>query len=385
MADYEPEVQQCPISVSDNRKSGGVAGEGSVKSPTVVSGFAEIRDVLRASNALQAGFKAEFANRPGGFTRPPILYLTGEAHHRQRAATARFFTPRAVDVRHRPVMVECAERVVAELQKSGTARLDRLALDMAVTVAAEIVGLTNSDKQGMVRRLDSFFSLDMSKTGVVATTVTAIKAQWQVLQFYVRDVRPAIAARRKTPREDVISHLISDGYRNRDILVECLTYGAAGMVTTREFITMAAWHMLEDKSLHDRFLATDRNGRLAILEEILRLEPVVGILYRKYEGSDETLALDVRAANVDPQAVGECPFAVDPNRTRADRVGGSVLSFGDGEHRCPGAGVALAEAETLLDLLMRVPGLTLSRAPDITWNPLVTGYELRNCVLTIAH
>jgi cytochrome P450 len=383
MADYEPEIQHCPVAVGDHRKSANVAGDGSVKSPVSVTGFTEVRDILRKSNALQAGFKAEFAARPGGFTRPPILYLTGEAHHRQRAATARFFTPRAVDIRHRPVMVSCAERVVADLQKSGAARLDRLALDMAVTVAAEIVGLTNSDKEGMVRRLDSFFSLDMSKTGFVATTITAIRAQWGVLQFYMRDVRPAINARRKTPREDVISHLISDGYRNRDILVECLTYGAAGMVTTREFITMAAWHMLEDKDLHDRFLATDRAGRLAILEEILRLEPVVGILYRKFEGSDETLALDVRAANVDPEAVGACPFAVDPNRTRADRVAGSVLSFGDGEHRCPGAGVALAEAETLLDLLMRVPGLKLARAPDISWNPLVTGYELRNCQLVI--
>jgi len=34
-------------------------------------------------------------------------------------------------------------------------------------------------------------------------------------------------------------------------------------------------------------------------------------------------------------------------------------------------------------LLMRVPGLKLARAPDISWNPLVTGYELRNCQLTI--
>jgi cytochrome P450 len=48
-------------------------------------------------------------------------------------------------------------------------------------------------------------------------------------------------------------------------------------------------------------------------------------------------------------------------------------AFGDGEHRHPGAGVALAEAETFLDKLLRVPGLKLARAPDVGWNPLVTG------------
>ena len=62
---------------------------------------------------------------------------------------------------------------------------------------------------------------------------------------------------------------------------------------------------------------------------------------------------------------------------------GAGLAFGDGEHRCPGAGVALAEAEVFLDRLLRVPGLRLERVPDISWNPLVTGYELRGCELVV--
>jgi hypothetical protein len=33
--------------------------------------------------------------------------------------------------------------------------------------------------------------------------------------------------------------------------------------------------------------------------------------------------------------------------------------------------------------LLRVPGLKLVRAPEINWNPLVTGYELRGCELAV--
>lgn len=378
------QVEPCPFQPADDRKSANAASVGPVGNAASVTGYSAVRDALRENGSRQAGFKAELVNRPGNPTRPPILFLTGEAHRRQRAATARFFSPKIVNERHRPVMEATADRLIGDLRRDGAGQLDALALEMAVTVAAQIVGLTDSDKSGMIRRLDAFFSVGLAvRSDPLSRIATMLLGHWRMLQFHLRDVRPAIAARRRAPREDVISHLIADGYRDRDILVECFTYGAAGMVTTREFITMAGWHLLENAPLRAAFLAGGCDARLAILKEILRLEPVVGFLYRKPEGSDTPLALDIRSANADHAAVGACPFALDPDRQRAERVGGAGLAFGDGEHRCPGAGVALAEAEVFLDRLLRVPGLRLSRAPDVGWNPLVTGYELRGCALIV--
>ena len=376
------QVDSCPFATIDARKSRTVVGAGAVKAAVPVTGYAAVRDALRTDGSHQAGFKAELVNNSP--TRPPILFLTGEAHKRQRAATARFFSPKVVNDCHRPIMQEAADRLIGEFRRNGATRLDEMALDMAVTVAAQIVGLTNSEKSGMIRRLDAFFSVGLAtRTDLLSRITTMLLGQWRMLQFHLSDVRPAIEARRAVPREDVISHLIADGYRDRDILVECFTYGAAGMVTTREFITMAGWHLLENESLRTAFVASDRAARVAILEEILRLEPVVGFLYRKPEGGDTALALDIRSANVDPQAVGACPLELRPERKRAERVGRAGLAFGDGEHRCPGASVALAEAEIFLDQLLRVPGLKLVRAPEIGWNPLITGYELRGCELAI--
>ncbi len=43
----------------------------------------------------------------------------------------------------------------------------------------------------------------------------------------------------------MISHCLEMGYSDKAILVECMTYATAGMLTTREFIVMVAWYMLE--------------------------------------------------------------------------------------------------------------------------------------------
>lgn len=373
---------RCPVDhARDDRKSASAARGGLLDAP-VVSGYEAVRAVLRDTAGRQAGFKAEVIGKYRSQARPPILYLHGEAHRRQRSGTARFFTPRVVETRYRELMERTSDALIARLVRDGGGEFDKLSLDMAVAVAAEIVGLTESDIDGMSRRLDSFFSTAFqTRRGRFAELLSFLLNQWRMRRFYTMDVKPAIAARRAAPREDVISHLLSEGYSPLDILTECFTYGAAGMVTTREFITMSGWHLLERPDLRAQFLDADADGQIAILEEILRLEPVVGTLYRHVESG--TVALDIRSANGDAAAVGACPHALDPERERAPRVTGPGLAFGDGEHRCPGAGVALHECAVFLDRLLRVPGLRLARAPDVGWNPLVAGYELRNCRLAI--
>ena len=96
-------------------------------------------------------------------------------------------------------------------------------------------------------------------------------------------------------------------------------------------------------------------------------------------GNDE---VDVRAANTDPAAAGVCPFKVDADRNvLASKSSDSLMSFGDGPHRCPGAAVALQETAIFLDRLMRVPNIRLMRPPMVGWNSLISSYELRGAVI----
>lgn len=357
-----------------------------------IRSLAAARQVLRArEQTTQAGFTAEFIPR-GYFTKHPILISDGPAHDEQRSKVARFFAPAVVAERYLATMESCAERLLDEA--GSMVSLDEVALHYTVEVTAEIVGLTASPVPRMAKRLVSFFNqppFDLTKPRLGRTgrqwALAAYRGLLPIGRFFLADVRPAIRAHRREPQGDVISHLLSEGYSDADILVECVTYGTAGMVTTREFVAMAAWHLLSDEALAARYVVAGDRERTAILHEIIRLEPVVGHLYRRvqqpFEITDEgeswtvepgdLLDVCVRPANAD---LGDDPLEVHPERPMPAGVAPYGLTFGDGAHKCPGQPLAILEADVLLvRLLARRPRIV--REPTLSWDDLIEGYVLR--------
>ena len=364
----------------------------------VVRSFHLVRQVLRDEDGFhQAGFGADTVLQGASRIRPPVLYLEGPEHRAQRRAAARFFTPKAVED-YRLMMEELSERLVGELRADRAVDLSALSLRMAVEVAARVVGLTDSSLRGMTRRLDTFFDGDPMSARVTLRTLPQLaRTQTALWRFYWLDVKPAIRARRRRPREDVMSQLLHQGFSDLDVLTECVTYGAAGMVTTREFITVGAWHLLEEPALAARFRAGDREERTRILHEALRLEPVVGHLMRRATrattlvGAGGTVEvepgdlvdLDVRAANADPHAVGAEPLGLCPDRAVGQGVPPAALSLGDGHHRCPGGPIAVMEAEVFLSALFR-RDVAADGPPQVRWNPVSMGYDLDRFMLRLA-
>ena len=367
---------ECPFEATrDDRKSAALAAERFTLSPDarVIGSLAFARELLRSNVTRQAatGIVDAGAADPA-FT--SVFFLDGEPHKRKRQAVQRFFTPKAISTRYRAVMERSTDALIEGLRARGQARLDQMSFELAVTVAAEIVGLTESDQTAMTRRIQGTLVAlrvgSMSRwrrpLGRLRATVSGI--------LLLRDLRPAIRARQAERREDVISHLLDEGYPEKAMVVECLTYAVAGMITTREFIVMAAWHLLGNDALRRRFLAADEAEQTAILEEIMRIDPVVNMVSRRITddtttefgsvASGETVVFDIRAANLDETSVGECPYALDPDRARRVKNAGLPdLSFGDGGHRCPGAQVALTETRVFLDRLLRLPGIRMEREP----------------------
>ncbi|AKT51934.1 cytochrome P450 [Arsenicicoccus sp. oral taxon 190] len=364
-----------------------------------------VRQVLRAGGSTtQAGFNAESARSGRPKAHPPVLFQDGDEHKAKRKAIARYFAPATVDRRYRELMEELADRLVAEILQEGRASLSDVTMTYSVEVAAQVVGLTESDLDGMTRRLNAFFAMppaapdaSAGRFGRLVAALKAVRSIPTVMAFDRSDVRPAIAARRVEPRDDVISHLISQDYTDEEILVECITYAAAGMITTREFISMATWHLLEQPSLRDAYLAAEQPERYDILDEILRLEPVVGHLYRRTTEpltltcddssyavpAGAVLDLYIRAANADESAVGPQPLTVCPGRETAAGLRPEAMSFGDGNHMCPGNAIATQESDIFLTRLLRPP-LRLDGAPRIEWDELIKGYAVRDLVLVIA-
>ncbi|MBI4901162.1 MAG: cytochrome P450 [Actinobacteria bacterium] len=365
-----------------------------------IRSLAASRQVLRArAETTQAGFTAERIPR-GVFTKHPILISDGPAHDDQRSKVARFFAPAVVE-RYIPRMESCADRLLDEVD--GSFELDELALLYTVEVTADIVGLTAAPVPRLARRLVSFFNqppFDITRPDLGRTprqwASAAVNGIVPVVRLWLADVRPAVRARRRSPTGDVISHLIAEGYSDADILVECVTYGTAGMVTTREFIAMAAWHLLRDDALRERYVTGEQAERYAILHEVIRLEPVVGHLYRRVQQAFEVgdgdeqvtvqpgdlLDVCVRAANADPEAVGTDPLDLCPHRPLPAGVAPYGLTFGDGAHKCPGQPLAILESDVLLTrLLARRP--VLLREPTLDWDDLIEGYRVRGLELRL--
>jgi len=92
----------------------------------------------------------------------------------------------------------------------------------------------------------------------------------------------------------------------------------------------------------------------------------------------------VAAANLDPAAVGADPGLVCPDRPRAEGVGEAGLSFGDGPHRCPGAYIAIQEADIFLRKLFAMPGLRMVTPPRAGIRKEISSYELTGLTVAVA-
>ncbi len=378
----------------------GPAVEQDVDGTLHIRNFEVMRTILRSPHTKQAGFNAEGVARLPVSMKPPILYQEGKEHNIQRKQTARFFTPKAVSDNYRQMMDELADKLIRRLKRKKQLDLTQLSLVMAIRVASEVIGLTSS-YPGLTKRLESFFenySPDVNWRRPSSLFRFAI-AQSRTLAFFFLDVKPAIRAHRRQPQADVISHLLEQHSSDPEILTECITYGAAGMVTTREFISIAAWHFLERPELRRRYLAAPEEERYEMLYETLRLEPVVGHLYRHVTHDIEIeqddvhvtipegakIDLHIYSSNADESIVGELPLALRPDRElKGERLSPALMSFGDGAHRCPGSYIAIQESDIFLQRLLALDTLHMVSTPSIRWNPLTVGYELRNFMISLA-
>lgn len=361
----------------------------------VVRSHEVARQVLSLQDAtVQAGFKSEEVAR-ATIIDPPMLYTEGETHREQRRAAARHFTPRTVSTRHSGLIADLADEIVDRFEATGSGDVDTMAFRMAMRVVTAVLGMTGSDLAAMERLLDRYFRPDPPPSAPRWQHLLAqAGTQARTLRFHVRHVRPEIKARRRVAEQDrpddVISALVSRGQSDLDILGECLMYAAAGMVTTRQLMTMTVWHLLVDDALRARYLAADQAQRIRIIQEVLRLEPVGGTLLRHttrdleldVDGDPLTVPagtlvdIEIRAVHLDARAVGADPGRLDPDRTPAAGVGPSAMAFGHGHHSCPGEPLALVETEAFVSRLLHDDAVRLVREPVVEWNDVALAYHL---------
>ena len=303
-----------------------------------------------------------------------LLNADPPEHRRQRRLVNPAFRPdriRGMEPAIRATTERLLDDVCRDLRENGTVEIvSRFAVGLPMTIIALALGVPDDDLATFKRWSDDLVmpvGNHNPSTEQVRGFVLSTKAFNEY--FLAR-----VAERRVTPTDDILSDIANaeiDGEElSDDEQLGMLTqFLVAGNETTTKLITNTIRYLAEDPELQARVRA-DRSLVETLVEEMLRIEAPVGGLFRQAKVDVEINGTKIPAgdhmwllfasANRD-----ECKFA-EPDRVDLDRSNVKEhLAFGNGEHFCPGAGLARTEARIAVDLLLdRLDDIALAPGND---------------------
>ncbi|MBZ4019734.1 cytochrome P450 [Streptomyces purpurogeneiscleroticus] len=345
---------------------------------------ADVSALLR-DRRLGRTYLHRFSHEEFGRTPPPpahepfhvlndngLLDLEPPDHTRLRRLVSKAFTPRTVE-QLKPVIGHLVNAMVGDFVAAGGGDLlTAIAEPLPVAVIAEMLGIPEADRP----LLRPWSAAICGMYELRPDEETARRAVQASLEFsaYLREL---IAARRKSPGEDLISALIAaydegDRLNEQEMISTCvllLNAGHEATVNTTANGWLALFH-------HPEQLAALRAAPDALLptavEELLRYATPLQLFERwvlddiEIDGTviprGAEVALLFGSANRDP-AVFDRPEELDLSRADNPHV-----SLGAGIHYCLGAPLARLELAASFGALLRAaPSLRLTAEPS--WKP----------------
>ncbi|MGQ4727388.1 MULTISPECIES: cytochrome P450 [Streptomyces] len=351
----------------------------------VAGRHADCSAVLRDPRMSSERYRSRLSPGVKGPRTRNFLDLDPPDHTRLRRLVVKAFTPRVV-AKLEPRIRELTEGLFQEAARRDRFEIvSELAYPLPLRVICELLGVPFED-----RDLFEDWSGKLSETleppfpGLVAprASTDAVRARAEFITYF----RELIAERRRSPRDDLVSHLVQaeesgDRLSETETLATCVLLINAGHETTVNLISNGVLALLNHP---DQLKLLRENPALApaAVEEVLRYDAPVQMTSRVARGDGHIGSLPVRdgdtvvlmlgAANRDPEVFDE-PDTFDVTRPQ----GAKHLSFSAGPHFCVGAGLARLEARIAFELfvtrvaapslaedgLMYKPNLTL-RGPD---------------------
>ena len=183
-------------------------------------------------------------------------------------------------------------------------------------------------------------------------------------------LEPIVAARRKEPRNDIISDLVqaevdAERFTNEEVLSHVRLIFSAGAGTVHDAMGNLFYHLLLRPGLWEE-IKRDPSKRPGVVEELLRFEPSVPVLPRtsaafpiEFEGvaipPNSFMLFAIASANRDASAFP------DPHTFKTNRPPKPIMTtFGPGPRACPGMHLARKELALVLDVVLeRLPNLKL--------------------------
>jgi cytochrome P450 len=296
-----------------------------------------------------------------------LLNLEPPAHTRLRTLVNRAFVSRHVE-QLRPRITRLANEMIDGFEPQGEVDLLKaFAAPIPAIVIAEMIGLPAESAPSLLGWSNRMVQMYMF--GVSHDTELDADAAAAEFTGYLRE---AIAARRQSPREDLLSYMLTAD-RDGDVLSEdevmstAILLLNAGHEATVHTTGNGVKAILESGLDPAALFATPAAAE-ATVEECLRYDAPLHMFTRyaledlEYEGirlrKGDVIGLLLGAANRDP-ARNALPHKFDPARKD-----GAHVSFGAGIHFCIGAPLARIELQVAMgELFRRLPGLKLAETP----------------------
>ncbi|WP_224367923.1 cytochrome P450 [Hyalangium versicolor] len=301
-----------------------------------------------------------------------MVSMDPPAHTKLRSLVSRAFggpSMSRIEARIRSLSEELATNVA---RKGEVEFISEFALPLPAFVIGDLLGLDRSLHTHFKRWMDDVIS---AMSGVhTPETVGGIRESFREMERYMSEV---LEARRREPRDDMVSELIRaevDGkaLNDQELLAFCGLLLLAGLETTVHLLGNTMITLSSRPEVFQRVRA--QPARIPqLIEEVLRFEPSVHGVFRRAQ-TDIALSgatipkgamvyLMLAAAGRDPHQFPE------PDRFDIDREKSGGLTFGYGVHFCLGAALARMEARLGLEALFsKVSGLRTLDATQVEWN-----------------
>ncbi|WEK06144.1 MAG: cytochrome P450 [Candidatus Devosia phytovorans] len=296
-----------------------------------------------------------------------LLNLEPPAHTRLRTLVNRAFVSRHVE-QLRPRIEKLANEMIDGFEGEDTVDLIRaFAAPIPAIIIAEMIGLPAESAPQLLAWSNRMVAMYMF--GV--STETEHDAN-QASQDFMDFIGDSIRERRRQPREDLLSHMLTsdrggDVLSDEEVMSTAILLLNAGHEATVHTTGNGVKSILESGIDPVTLFATPEQTE-ATVEECLRFDAPLHMFTRyalsdlEYNGINlrkgDVIGLMLGAANRDPQR-----FA-DANRFDPSRTDGANVSFGAGIHFCIGAPLARIELQVAFSTLFRrLPRLRLAEPP----------------------
>ena len=338
-----------------------------------VTRYADIRHVHRdfVTYSSEAGGTSLEDLEPDQIEARKSMIDTDPPRHTElRKLIARRFTSRAVMVWEEAVRTVC-DRVLSEaLPKDEFDFVREISSEIPMQVFAEILGVAQEDRRLIVEMGDRILgNQDPEYAQPIQPDHRMLPFSSPVAQEMFEFGRKLADARKKNPRDDIITLLVDADLTQREFDVYFVLLATAGNETTRHTITHGLLALMEHPDQLER-LRRDPSLYATLADEMLRYATAVHYFRRTTTRDTELAGTEIPAgAKVATWLVSgnrdETVFE-DPDTFDVGRHPNKHMAFGPGGiHHCLGAHLARLEVRIVFEeMLKRVDGFELTGPPE---------------------